>query len=83
MSEVFIKFRKHYAQQLVKVCFKDRKKNGKLLSGVQLLKRQRVKLSVVVSVPLFINVKTSASPKLNSVCNSALSSWSWTCMEGS
>lgn len=65
------------------MCFKDRKKNGKLLSGVQLLKRQRVKLSVVVSVPLFINIKTSASPKLNSVCNSALSSWSWTCMEGS
>lgn len=39
MSEVFIKFRKHYAQQHVKVCFKDRKKNGKLLSGVQLLKK--------------------------------------------
>jgi len=36
MREVFIKFRKHYVQQLVKVCFKDRKKNGKLLNGVQL-----------------------------------------------
>lgn len=39
MREVFIKFRMHYVQPLVKVCFKDRKKNGKLLHGVQQLKK--------------------------------------------
>lgn len=39
MREVFIKFRKQHIQQLVKVGFKDRKKNGKLLNGAQLLKK--------------------------------------------
>lgn len=41
MREVFIKFKKHYVQQLVQVRFKDGKKNGKLLNCVQLLKKKK------------------------------------------
>lgn len=89
MREAFIKFRKRYVQQLVKVCFKDRKKNGKLLNGVQLFKKKILAedwMFFLLWLNFFVGVCGGGGffffikdKWINLVCNSAFPGW-WICM---